>query len=62
MLVVTRMEKERVRCDLGDGRFIWVTLVAIGKEKVRLGFEAPKDIQIWREEIIPFRDLPPEDS
>ena len=57
MLVVTRQPKERCRIDLGDGRYIWVSLVAIQRDKVRLGFDGPRDIQIWREEIIPFKEL-----
>ena len=62
MLVMSRKLSERIRIDLGDGRYVWVTVVSVKGDKIRLGFEAPKDIQIWREEIIPFRKLERESS
>lgn len=47
MLVLTRSEDESVII----GSDIKVTVVEIRGSKVRLGFEAPKDVSVWREEI-----------
>ncbi len=47
-LVLTRTEGERVIID--DGRII-VTVVMIGRGKVRLGFQAHESVPIYREEI-----------
>lgn len=48
MLVLARREEERVR--IGDD--IWVTVLEIGENCVRLGFDAPPSIPVLREEII----------
>jgi carbon storage regulator len=48
MLVLSRKVGERVvvpECDLA------VTIVAIEGNKVRLGFSAPADVEVYREEI-----------
>lgn len=37
---------------LPDGRTIAVTLVENDRGKARLGFEAPPDVQILREELL----------
>ncbi len=47
MLVLSRQRDERVF--IGD--HIKVTIVDIRGDKVRLGFEAPRNISIHREEI-----------
>lgn len=47
MLVLSRKVGEKIR--IGDN--IFVTLVAISGAKVRLGFDAPTEIPIVREEI-----------
>ena len=44
------MESESVIIELPDRRTIRVCLVSTG-EKTRLGFDADRDIEIWREEI-----------
>tara|TARA_R100000808_G_scaffold17862_1_gene39305 strand:+ start:45189 stop:45392 length:204 start_codon:yes stop_codon:yes gene_type:complete len=48
MLVLARREEERVR--IGDG--IWVTVLEIRENCVRLGFDAPPAIPVLREEIV----------
>ena len=49
MLVLSRRESERIR--LGDS--ITVTVVRLGRDKVRLGIEAPSDVIVLREELDP---------
>lgn len=48
-LVLSRKRGERVRI----GKDIWVTVLEIKRDKVRLGFLADKEIPILRSEIIP---------
>lgn len=55
MLVLTRKIGERIM--IGDD--IIVTLVDIDRGKVRLGVEAPRDVQIIREELIPAHHKKP---
>lgn len=48
MLVLSRKNGETVTLpQLG----IRITVVRIGWNKVRLAFDAPQDIEIWREEL-----------
>lgn len=47
MLVLSRLIDESVI--IGDN--IKVTIVDVRGNKVRLGFEAPKDVEIFRQEI-----------
>lgn len=54
MLVLSRKENESVIIKLPDGREVVVMLTAIRGDRVRLGFEAPKDIVILRQEVAPF--------
>jgi carbon storage regulator len=54
MLVLTRKLGERVMI----GPDIVVTVVDIDRGKIRLGIEAPKDVLIFREEILPA-EIPP---
>lgn len=49
MLVLSRRESERIR--LGDS--IVVTVVRVAGDKVRLGIEAPSDVVVLREELVP---------
>jgi len=48
MLVLSRHENEAI---VIDGQ-IKVTVVEIGGDKIRLGIEAPKEVGIWREEVV----------
>lgn len=49
MLVCTRNLGERIR--IADN--IWITVLRIDRDTVRLGFTAPLDIKILREELLP---------
>ena len=51
MLVLSRKVGEKVV--IGEG--IVLTVVKVDRNQVRLGIEAPKDIQVYREEIAPSR-------
>lgn len=52
MLVLSRHVNERVVIVLPDGRRIYVTPLDIRSGfKIRLGFDAPKDIIVDREEV-----------
>ncbi len=61
MLVLSRKLQENIMLKLPDDRWITITLVDIDKNKVRLGISAPKDIPIYREELLPPRPPPPID-
>lgn len=55
MLSLGRRRQQRVRLKLGDV-VVWVTATDIEPGKVRLGFEAPLDVLIDREELLPAAD------
>jgi carbon storage regulator len=48
MLVLSRKPDERIL--IGDN--ILLTVVRIGPNNVRLGIDAPKDVKIFREELL----------
>lgn len=50
MLVLSRKQKERLK--LGDS--IVVTVVRVSRDRVRLGIDAPSEIQVVREELQPI--------
>jgi carbon storage regulator len=47
MLVLTRRISERIRIDNN----IQVTVVGINGDQVKLGIDAPKEINVWRSEL-----------
>ena len=53
MLVLSRKNDESVLVDAGDGLVgtVKVTALEIGNGRVRLGFEANKDVPVYREEV-----------
>ena len=53
MLVLSRKESQRVKL----GESIVLTVVRLGRDKVRLGIDAPSDVVILREEL-DAKDLP----
>ena len=53
MLVLGRGEEEKLRLTLADGRHIWITICQVRLKRVRLGVDAPADVEIMREEILP---------
>ena len=54
MLVLSRKEGERIAI----GNDVWITVVRIGPNTVRLGIEAPPHLNIVREELLPAVDPP----
>jgi carbon storage regulator CsrA len=53
VLVLTRKWQEKVFILLPDGREVVITLVGTDGNKVRLGFECPRDLKIFLEELLP---------
>lgn len=53
VLVLTRRKHELTVICLPDGRTIEVMIVDVDGAKVRVGFEAPQDIGIYRSELLP---------
>jgi carbon storage regulator len=49
MLVLSRKVGEKILV----GKDVWLTVVQIDGNKVRIGFEAPTDVPIIRNELIP---------
>lgn len=49
MLVLSRKVGEKIII----GGNIVITLVDIDRGKVRIGIEAPKEVPVWREELLP---------
>lgn len=47
MLVLSRKERERIKI----GPDIWITIVRIQGDKVRIGIEAPDHVQVLRGEL-----------
>ena len=58
MLVLTRKRNESAVLDLGDGRTVCVTVLEIRGTRVRLGIEAPRDINVVRDELLDREDKP----
>ena len=53
MLILTRGPQQKVFIRLPDGRQVVVEVVeAVSKNKIRLGFQAPDDVVILREELV----------
>ncbi|MEK7587115.1 MAG: carbon storage regulator [Patescibacteria group bacterium] len=51
MLVLSRGPDKKIMVVLPDGRIIEITVVDTRGDNVRLGFTAPDDILIYREEV-----------
>lgn len=51
MLVLSRKPNERIKI----GEDIWVTVIEVRGDKVRIGVEAPTDVEVHREEIVERR-------
>ena len=49
MLVLTRRPDETIR--IGDN--VWLKITSIGPKSVRIGFDAPPDVNIVRGELLP---------
>ncbi len=55
MLALTRKEGEAVHLDLPNGDRVTVHVLIVRGNETRLAFDAPRDVEIWREEIAPPR-------
>ena len=53
MLVLSRKINEKIVID----NEIVVTVVKIDRNQIRLGIEAPHDVPVYREEILPSRGV-----
>lgn len=51
MLILTRRVGEKLIIDLGDGRIVEVLPLGIKGNQVKIGIDAPEDIEVHREEI-----------
>ena len=55
MLVLSRKLGEKIVI----GENICITVVDIDRGKIRLGIEAPRDVPIFRQELLPLKGTPP---
>ena len=55
MLVLSRKLGEKIY--IGDN--ICITVVDIDRGKIRLGIEAPRDVPVYRSELLPLKGTPP---
>src|SRR5712671_6586748 len=55
MLVLSRKLGEKIYI----GENICITVVDIDRGKIRLGIEAPRDVPIYRQELLPLKGTPP---
>lgn len=58
MLVLGRKVGEKVVIGAGDAQ-ITITVMEIDRDKIRLGIEAPREVPIFRSELLPI-DAPEE--
>ncbi len=58
MLVLSRKLGEKIQI----GEDIWVTVVDIDRGKIRLGIEAPREVPVFRQELLPLGVSPPRDE
>ena len=52
MLILTRRDGESLKI----GETVTVTVLAVNGRQVRIGIDAPKDIEILREELLDYQD------
>jgi len=58
MLVLSRKLGEKIF--IGDN--ICITVVDIDRGKIRLGIEAPRNVPIYRQELLPLQNQPRPDN
>ena len=58
MLVLTRKLGEKIQI----GEDICITVVDIDRGKIRLGIEAPREVPIFRQELLPLGVSPTRDE
>jgi carbon storage regulator CsrA len=52
MLVLSRKLGERVCLQLPSGDVIWVSIEFLGSHNIKLGIEAPANVEVLREELM----------
>jgi len=56
MLVIDRKDQEKVKIFVGDVSF--EILASLEKGKVKLVFDAPREVEIWRTELLKNGERP----
>jgi len=51
MLVLTRKQNEKIEIILDDNTSIMISIAEIDRNRVKIGFDAPKNIKILRTEL-----------
>ena len=51
MLVLSRMEGEKVLIQVGGKTICEIEVVGFRKDKVRIGFTAPAEVKVYRQEV-----------
>lgn len=59
MLLLSRKVGERIIIPLADGAEVWITLVDIDRGKARIGITAPREVPVYREELLGRDQRPP---
>ena len=59
MLVLSRKLSERIVLQAPGLPPITIVVVDIDRGKIRLGIEAPRDVPIYRQELLPLKGNPP---
>ena len=52
MLILKRMRDDEIYIDLPTGDKITIMVTDVGKDYVRLGIEAPREYQIYRDDAV----------
>lgn len=53
MLILSRRVRQRIAIQVPGYPDIWLEVTEINHNKVRFGIDAPPDVEIWREEVMP---------
>lgn len=52
MLVLTRKPSEEIVCQLPSGQEVRIVVLDVRGDKVRLGIGAPRDVPVFRSELL----------
>jgi carbon storage regulator len=58
VLVLSRKLLQKIYVGTGPDQIV-ITVVDIQRGKVRIGIEAPRDVPVYREELLPLRPVAP---
>ena len=61
MLLLTRKVGERIVIGSGPRKIV-ITLTAVDRGRGTIGITAPRDVAVFREELVPQIELPPDDK